>query len=145
MKLNEILTFYRKENKISFDILAERTGIPKSTLQKVFTGVTVDPGFELVRRIAHGLGITVDTINSAIQSAPTFSPEALDLARKYDQLDTHGKLMVNLVVDEEATRVQQYGKLCNPMSVDPTVDELEANAAALSQQAAGHEDAAADS
>ena len=87
MTLCEVLTSYRKSNKVSFDTLAERTGVPKSTLQKIFTGVTVDPGFEVVRRIAIGLGVTVDMISAATHEASALSPIALDVARRYDNLD----------------------------------------------------------
>lgn len=105
MTLCEVLTYYRKSNKVSFDTLVERTGIPKSTLQKIFTGVTVDPGFEVVRRIAIGLGVTVDMISAATHEAPALSPIALDVARRYDNLDAHGQHVVNVVLDAESERM----------------------------------------
>lgn len=108
MKLYEALTYYRKQNKITFDELVLRTGIPKSTLQKVFTGVTVDPGFELVRKIASGLGVTVDDISAVEQERELLSPAALAIARKYDALDEHSKKVVEAVVDLESRRDYAY-------------------------------------
>lgn len=143
MRLHEILTYYRKSNRISFDTLAERTSIPKSTLQKVFTGVTADPGFEVVRRIAYGLGITVDMISAAAYNTSGLTPEALETAQKYDQLDTHGQHVVCLVLDAELSRISQYGRINVPALGAPSVDELERNAASMHASAAGADDAAA--
>lgn len=142
MTLHEVLTYYRKANRISFDVLVKRTGISKSTLQKIFTGVTVDPGFEVVRRIACGLGITVDMVSVATQNTPGLSTAALDVAQKYDRLDSHGQHIVSVVLDEELSRIQQYGRL-NPALAAPTIEELERNAASLPQNAADHDDASA--
>lgn len=134
MTLYEVLTYYRKLNKIPFDVLVERTGIPKSTLQKIFTGVTVDPGFEVVRRIAQGLGVTVDMISAATQSVPALSPTALDVAQKYDRLDAHGQNIVDIVLDAELSRVCQHGRIDKPAPSIPTREELELNAASMSDE-----------
>ncbi len=105
--LCEVLTHYRKTNNVSFDTLSERTEIPKSTLQKIFTGVTVDPGFEVVCRIATGLGVTVDMISAATHETPAFSPATLEIAQKYDDLDAHGQHVVTIVIDAELARIHE--------------------------------------
>lgn len=143
MRLHEVLTYYRKSGKVSFDTLVERTNIPKSTLQKIFTGVTADPGFEVVRRIACGLGITVDMISAATQNASGLSTAALEMAQKYDQLDTHGQRIVCLVLGTELERISQHGRLDAPVLGTPSVDELERNAASICKSAADPEDTAA--
>lgn len=108
MKLFEVLTYYRKLKKITFDELTISTGIPKSTLQKVFTGVTANPAFELVRTIAAGLDVSINDIAAATREneiKPTFSPAALELARQFDRLDDHGQQVVSLIADLESKRM----------------------------------------
>ena len=111
MKLFEALTYFRKQKRMTFDELVAKTNIPKSTLQKVFTGVTADPGFELVRKIAQGLDISVDDLAEATRGyrlESAYSPAALEIARKYDAMDEHGKAVVEAVVDLEAERKPDY-------------------------------------
>lgn len=107
MKLHEVLTYYRKLNKITFDELVTKTGIPKSTLQKVFTGVTANPAFELVRTITEGLDVSINDVAAATRESNPEVPishAARDLARRYDALDDHSKKVVEAVVELESKR-----------------------------------------
>lgn len=108
MKLYEALTYYRKLKKITFDELVVKTGISKSTLQKVFTGVTANPAFDTVQTIAVAMEISVNDIAAATRGtnpAMLISPAAMSIARKYEQLDDHGRQVVDLVADLELKRV----------------------------------------
>ena len=108
MKLHEVLTHYRKLNRITFDELVVKTGISKSTLQKVFTGVTANPAFEMVRTIAESMGVSVDTI-AAAQKESSFdsiiSPAAMELARSYDRLSESAQKLITAVVLFESADV----------------------------------------
>lgn len=107
MKLHEVLTYYRKLNKITFDELVTKTGVPKSTLQKVFTGVTANPAFELVRTITEGLDVSINDVAAATRESDPEVPishAARDLARRYDALDDHSKKVVEAVVEVESKR-----------------------------------------
>lgn len=58
-KINKI----KKEKRITNDMLAELSGIPKSTLAKITSGKTPNPKLETVRAIANVLGCTLDDLN----------------------------------------------------------------------------------
>ena len=111
MKLHEVLTHYRKLRKVKFDELAERTGISKSTLQKVFTGVTPNPAFELVQTIASALDVSVNDIAAATKETHAgmiLSPAALDVARRYDHMsETAQRLISAITLFESADTVVQ--------------------------------------
>jgi transcriptional regulator with XRE-family HTH domain len=108
MKLHEVLTHYRKLNRITFDELVVKTGISKSTLQKVFTGVTANPAFEMVRTIAESMGVSVDTIAAAQKESnldSIISPAAMELARSYDRLSEASQKLITAVVLFESADV----------------------------------------
>lgn len=108
MKLHEVLTHYRKLNRITFDELVVKTGISKSTLQKVFTGVTANPAFEMVRTIAESMGVSVDTIAAAQKESSLdsiISPAAMELARSYDRLSESAQKLITAVVLFESADV----------------------------------------
>ena len=108
MKLHEVLTHYRKLNRITFDELVVKTGISKSTLQKVFTGVTANPAFEMVRIIAESMGVSVDTIAAAQKESSLdsiISPAAMELARSYDRLSESAQKLITAVVLFESADV----------------------------------------
>ena len=108
MKLHEVLTHYRKLNRITFDELVVKTGISKSTLQKVFTGVTANPAFEMVRTIAESMGVSVDTIAAAQKESSLdsiISTAAMELARSYDRLSESAQKLITAVVLFESADV----------------------------------------
>jgi transcriptional regulator with XRE-family HTH domain len=108
MKLHEVLTHYRKLNRITFDELVVKTGISKSTLQKVFTGVTANTAFEMVRTIAESMGVSVDTIAAAQKESSLdsiISPAAMELARSYDRLSESAQKLITAVVLFESADV----------------------------------------
>lgn len=50
---------------IDIDDLAGRSGVPASTLWKIRTGVTPNPGLETVRKFFHLLPVATDTSTQA--------------------------------------------------------------------------------
>lgn len=114
MKLFEALTHYRKLKKITFDELVIKTKIPKSTLQKVFTGVTANPAFEMVRTIAEALDVSINDLMAAtaatrVEAPP--SPAALDVARRYDTLPESAQKLISAVVLFESADVPTKNKV----------------------------------
>ncbi len=51
---------YKKKLGLTSAELAERAGIPKTTLDKILSGVTKDPKLETLKAIARVLGLTLD-------------------------------------------------------------------------------------
>jgi len=57
-RLNEI----KKKSGKTTDEIAELSGIPKGTLNKLFAGQTKDPRLDTVRAVVHCLGYTLDDL-----------------------------------------------------------------------------------
>ena len=51
---------YKKKLGLTSAELAARAGIPKTTLDKILSGVTKDPKLETLKAIARVLGLTLD-------------------------------------------------------------------------------------
>ena len=51
---------YKKKLGLTSAELADRAGIPKTTLDKILSGVTKDPKLETLKAIARVLGLTLD-------------------------------------------------------------------------------------
>ena len=99
---------HRKLKKITFDELVVKTGISKSTLQKVFTGVTANPAFEMVQTIAEALDVSVNDIAAATRepyTEVTPSPAALDIARRFDSLPEQTQKLISAIVLFESADV----------------------------------------
>ena len=60
MELGEYVSKYRKEAGFSIDYLAEKSGVPKGTLNKIISGDTRSPTLETVIDIARALGKSLD-------------------------------------------------------------------------------------
>jgi transcriptional regulator with XRE-family HTH domain len=59
MGLDKIEEYKRKLGLTSAE-LAEKAGVPKTTLDKILSGVTKDPKLETLKAIARALGLTLD-------------------------------------------------------------------------------------
>lgn len=125
MELFEALANRRRQIKMSFEELSTASKIPVSTLKKIFTGVTANPPFETVRCITHAMHITTDDLLASMNQSVDYglSPEALEIARKFDSLDAHSRKVVEAVVDLEAERKPDYAsevERFNAMADTPT-------------------------
>lgn len=97
--------------------LAERLGISKGTVNNWARGNN-SPDVDMVPRICKVLGISVLDLYSPtkceaqetvtqIRKAPSYSDEAMKLAKGYDGLDGHGKTMMQVVLSEEQKRMEE--------------------------------------
>lgn len=51
---------YKRKLGMTTSELAEKSGVPKGTLDKILSGVTKDPKLETLKSIAHVLGLSLD-------------------------------------------------------------------------------------
>lgn len=58
---------YKKKLGLTSAELAERAGIPKTTLDKILSGVTKDPKLETLKAIARVLGLSLDDFDDKIE------------------------------------------------------------------------------
>lgn len=87
--LYEALTRRRKNLGMSVDQLAEKSGVPKSTLSKVLTGVNPNPTLETIKSIAYALNMSLDEL--VAESSSKISPSALHIATLYDTTSDQGR------------------------------------------------------
>lgn len=87
--LHEALSHRRKNLGMSVDQLAEKSGIPKSTLAKVLTGVNPNPTLETIKSIAYALNMSLDEL--VAESDCRFSDSAMRIAALYDSTTAQGR------------------------------------------------------
>ena len=92
----------KKEKGYTTNDLSKTSGIPLGTLSKLFSGVIEEPKLSAAVAIAKALDTTVDKLCNLEDG--TYSNEELDLLAKYRKLDTYGKNLANLVIDNELIR-----------------------------------------
>lgn len=79
MELGQMISMFRKEKGMTIDQLAEKSGVPKGTLNKIIGGITKAPTLETVRAIAYALGKTLDDLAPETKKSPVpAEPEAED-------------------------------------------------------------------
>lgn len=104
MALGDRINELRKEKGISIDELCIRSGIPKGTLSKITAGITANPTLDTVKALAKALECRLDDFDDEPKHKDSLSKEALNLAKKYDALDEHGKKAINAIMDIELER-----------------------------------------
>lgn len=112
MSFGESLTNIRKSKGISRKNFADQLEIPYTTLRNYETNQR-EPGHKLLIRIATLLQVSVDELighQPQNKKAPLYSSEAIDLARDYDGLDSHGKRVIRMVADEEKARCTELAQ-----------------------------------
>lgn len=93
-KINQM----KKNKEKTTEEIAQMSGIPKGTLNKLFAGQTKDPQLSTVRAVVHCLGYTLDDLVDENKKSPaTEEPLAEDdqerkrLLKNYDDLNEEGR------------------------------------------------------
>ena len=110
--LDKLKEMKKQSGKTSKEI-SEATGIPKSTIDKLFSGQTKEPYLSSIRSIVHFLGYTLDDLedsSSKIKKAPAISGSDIQkqrLIENYEKLNPPGQ---EKLVDysEDLTEVEKY-------------------------------------
>lgn len=106
MELGELVSFYRRRAGLTIDELAEKSGVPKSTINKIIGGTTKAPTLENVKAIAKALGVRLADFDSEPELADMFSITEQDIIKKYRSLDLYGKEAVDNILDIEWRRCE---------------------------------------
>lgn len=102
-KINEL----KKAKNLTNKKLAEMTGISISSLDKITAGENTNPKFGTIKLICDALGCTLDDLsdnNHPVQTRSYNNPIEETMLKKYRELDTHGKRVVDFILDEEYSR-----------------------------------------
>lgn len=94
------------------DEIAASSGIPKSTIAKIFAGVTKSPSIEAVKAIVYAMGFTLSDLENASEKKEknTVSILETNFEKKYRTLDEYGKKAVDTILDIEYERVMSESK-----------------------------------
>ena len=111
MTITEKLRELKAQSGLTIKEIAERSGLPEPTLEKIFAGKTQNPGVNSVQQILYTLGHTLDDLGPVTKKAPSISDEALTIARKYEALDSTGRGAVSALIDYYGQREKPAGKI----------------------------------
>lgn len=117
---NDALKAMKKNSGLTTTQIAEQSGIPEPTLEKLFAGATKEPKLETMRQLVHFLGYSLDDLyptNS--KKAPSLSDEAMKIAKDYSTLDRYGKQAVRDLVITEKKRCEDDAQFINNMQTEP--------------------------
>lgn len=102
----EIINKLKKEKGLTNETLADLSGVPKSTVAKIASGITKNPSLDALRAIAKVLGCSLDDFGDNKRDN-AFTPEELSLIQKYRRLDDDGQYMVDTVISIELERCER--------------------------------------
>lgn len=71
--------------------ISEGTGIPESTINKIFTGVTKEPTLSKISAIVHFLGFTLDDLCEKKASIDIYDEQKNRLLANYEKLNESAK------------------------------------------------------
>lgn len=62
MKTGELITIYRTEAGMKIEDLAEKSGVPKGTINKMISGDTKSPSYDNIKAVVYAMGKTLDQL-----------------------------------------------------------------------------------
>lgn len=86
----ENLRNLKKESGMTNEQVAEASGVPVSTVEKIFSGYTADPKLETVRKILTCMGYTLDDLDPPEEGSPRAI--AIELNQYLEELRTRPEM-----------------------------------------------------
>ena len=99
---------YKKKSGKTYKVIAKETGIPQTTIEKLFSGRTEDPKLGTTKLIAQCLGCTLDEL-AGMRSAPvrlSLSEGEKRVLAHYRSLDETGRKAAEAFLRHEAKRCE---------------------------------------
>ena len=99
----EIIEEYKRKLGMTTAELAEKSGVPKGTLDKILSGVTKDPKLETLKAIARVLGCSLDDFDDIPQQTsqePSYEEVEQLLARNGKEFSTEQKMRLIKLLSE---------------------------------------------
>lgn len=94
---------YKRRLGMTTAELAEKSGVPKGTLDKILSGVTKDPKLETLKAIARVLGCTLDDFDDPYQTRtlePSYEDVESLIARNGKVFSTEEKMKLIKLLSE---------------------------------------------
>ena len=100
----ELVGKLKQERGLRTEELAQKSGVPVGTLNKILNGQTKNPSLDTVFALAHALGCSVDDFDDEDATKkgnpPTGMPEEIqDLIFKWSKLSMENKLKITGMID----------------------------------------------
>lgn len=92
--VKDYLNQLKNNGKYTWNDIANISGIPETTLRKIFSGETADPRFDTVAKIVAALGGSLDDI--------------LDKTKKGEQLETNTIFSLKEVYDDRIKDLKEH-------------------------------------
>ena len=101
MEWLEKLRELKSKTTETYKSIAQKTGIPQTTIEKLFSGRTKDPKLNMIRSVVHCLGFTLDDLieEDKCTNAPVLAPDEDFLVTSYRQLSDQGKEYILQTMD----------------------------------------------
>ena len=118
-KLNEVRTM----RALSYVAIAERASLPYRTVSKLFSGENQNPTWDTITAVARVLNCSLDELSNH-KTSESISPDEVLRIRKFRSLNTHGKRMVDIVLDEEYGRFLEDAYRMEKVNAFNLVDDI---------------------
>ncbi len=107
----ENLRKLKKESGMTNEQIAQASGVPISTVEKIFSGYTADPKLETVRKIVTSMGYTLDDLDPPEEGSARY--EAMELQSYLEELRTRPEMRMLFKTFKGATKeeVEQVVKM----------------------------------
>lgn len=119
----------KKELKITTETIVNKSGIPKGTLNKIFTGETTEPKITTMIALADALNISINYlvygIHALKENPENYSDQEQTHIKKYRALDERGKETVDIVLDSQYELIQAKKETTCGLSDEEIEKELE--------------------
>ena len=106
----EIINTLKRQKGLTNAQLASLTGVTLSTIDKITSGVNKNPKLDTLQALCDVLGCTLNdfaTKPEETKKAPSYSDEAMKLAKVFDELDTWGQKALLSAADVEKARCSE--------------------------------------
>ncbi|MGN1115863.1 MAG: helix-turn-helix transcriptional regulator [Candidatus Ornithomonoglobus sp.] len=96
----------KKASRETYKSIAEKTGIPQTTIEKLFSGRTNDPKMNMMNQIVSCLGFSIDELIENNGQGKNLTEAEREIIDEYRELDTNGREYVKRVLLHEFNRVK---------------------------------------
>lgn len=90
----------------TYKSISEKTGIPQTTIEKIFSGRTKDPKMNMMNDIVRCLGFSLDELIEHKESGKNLTEDEKEMINEYRELDTGGREHVRRTILHEFNRVK---------------------------------------
>lgn len=96
----------KKSKHITYAEISKKTGIPLTTVQKIFSGRTRDPKLITISKIVSALDSRVDELLPTVDSSPKLTDYEISTILSIRKLDEKGKRRVKSTIECETARIE---------------------------------------